>query len=405
MKNILLITAAERPDLYNYLEADKENKYCLLCGIKTESKSFDLIPPFIQSVYYWENFISPFDLLKTIKPDVLVFFEIFDLYQTALIVLANSLRLPTFFLDHGLRVDQSGIDKYIAEAKTQNKSSKLTKLRNFETSVFKSYRFYYSAITKIDLIHLWQYIVYPFYSMLNSGEVAMHAFKFPEKQPSSFMIFCKNNFASIKYFYHCQSNDIHYSGVPFFDYMFSSSNKNEQYILFLDQPNYEAGILDWTPDFHRSLATSLEDFAKEQNIVIHIKLHPASDMNLWKSYELDQSKIVILQKEPMEDYYLNAKLILSYSSTLLIGLLSSQKNIVLLGWNPKPGVYGVDFSMLNVCHLSLKFSDLKASYAYWLNNNLCKINKESYNQFIEHFNYPFDGFAAKRICNLINGKS
>ena len=400
-KKILLIASVERPDLYGYLEADKSNEYHFLCGEKKANVNRSLVSDFIQSLYFWEDYSTALNLLESIKPDLLVFFEIFDLYQSALIIVAKSLHIQTIFIDHGLRVDGASLPHFIEVVNQGAFKIKLKKVVALKTSFFKSRRFYYATLRFVGIKHWLSFIFFPLFTSLFSGEEAMHSLLTTIKKPPLFLLFCRNNFIVMNHYYHCQPSEIIYTGVPFFDYLYKSQ-MFEEHIIYLDQPMLEFQILGWTKSFHHKLAYGLYEFAKANNIFLHIKLHPTSDLSLWRSYNFDQTVVRIYQNELVKDLYSNAKLVLSYSSTLLIGLLSAQKNVVLLGWNPTPAVYGTDFSKMNICHLSLDINDLKSNLSHWLNHNLCIINKEAYQRFLLEFNYPFDGLATARIISLIN---
>ncbi len=84
------------------------------------------------------------------------------------------------------------------------------------------------------------------------------------------------------------------------------------------------------------------------------------------------------------------------------GFLSAQKNVVLLGWHPEPGIFGADFSQTGLCHLSLYPNELGTKFDYWVSHNLCKDNEVQYLNFLKEFNYPFDGQAGQRVLQAIH---
>src|ERR1044072_2385214 len=100
MKKILLVFDPGRTDTYKYFEQDHENSYYILFR---ESLSSDLaIPSFIKKEIFWKDFKTPFELLKQLKPDKVVFQEIIDIKQIALNVAAKHESVETILLDHGL---------------------------------------------------------------------------------------------------------------------------------------------------------------------------------------------------------------------------------------------------------------------------------------------------------------
>ena len=92
---------------------------------------------------------------------------------------------------------------------------------------------------------------------------------------------------------------------------------------------------------------------------------------------------------------------MGFSSSLLTGFLCAKKNIALLGWHPKPQIFGVDFSKTGLCHQSISLSDLHTKFQFWVNNNLTIINNNEYAAYLKRFNYPFDGMATERVIASI----
>ena len=100
---ILLIVQPERFDFYNYLNAIPNAEWFLLWYEKPGEMAIpaDKLPISFEQIFCWTQFSTPNDLLKKIKPDRIVFFEIIDLRQIALIVSARHKNIPTFYLEHG----------------------------------------------------------------------------------------------------------------------------------------------------------------------------------------------------------------------------------------------------------------------------------------------------------------
>jgi hypothetical protein len=95
---------------------------------------------------------------------------------------------------------------------------------------------------------------------------------------------------------------------------------------------------------------------------------------------------------------------LAFSSSMVNGFLCARKNVVLLAWHPKPEVIGVDFSKTGLCHLSLTPEELETKYDEWIMHNLSLENANRYVDFLKEFNYPFDGFAGKRVIQAIKNE-
>ena len=163
----------------------------------------------------------------------------------------------------------------------------------------------------------------------------------------------------------------------------------------------ESNILDWTPEHHKRIAKTLFEFAEKNKLKLYIKLHPFSKRSNWENYEFDKSYVEIIQDGDFAQLYLQARLILGFSSSLITGLLCAKKNIVLLGWHPQPGIFGVDFSQTGLCHTSFSPTDLLEKYTDWVSRNLAVENATAYDDFLLKCNYPFDGKATERVLKII----
>lgn len=195
-----------------------------------------------------------------------------------------------------------------------------------------------------------------------------------------------------------------YSGFPFFDSLFSETNVESDYIVFIDHPYLEDNLLGWNPSFHENVAKTLEKLAEKSQKKIIVKLHPRSDLTTWKSYQLPEDKISFIEGTAENALYQNANLIIGYASTLMIGFISAKKNVVLVGWHPEPGIFGPDYSAYKVCHKSLNIDMAERDYEYWDKHNLCEDNYDNYQDFLKLFNYPFDGKATQRVIDAITEK-
>jgi hypothetical protein len=141
-----------------------------------------------------------------------------------------------------------------------------------------------------------------------------------------------------------------FTGVPIFDNYYSAGIFSGNHISYIDHPYVEENLLNWTKEWHQKIAMNLLEFAKARKIKILVKLHPSSNLLLWRSYNIDPVFLEIVQAGDYTKELLASKLILSYSSSMVNGFLCAQRNVVLLGWHPVPGIFGFDFSKSGLCH-------------------------------------------------------
>ena len=404
MSKILLLFPKKRKDLFYFFEKDKKNKYYLLDDDDDEGDFKQLQDGinFIADIYHWKDYTSPKQLLRKINPDKIIFGEIFDIKQIALCIYANSIAVPTFFIDHGVYGSSEEYTQIHASLEKSILKNKLKKIKNSIFQVIKNRFFYYSVTTHVSWKSLPSFLKLPLYSFIHSTFNALIKLPFKERTPAHFILFCKQNIDRVNQIYFAENKKVHITGFPYYDFYSSMAPKNDDYIVYIDHPYLEVGYLGWDKYHHEKIAKKLNDFAKKNKTKIYVKLHPKSNILFWKAYELDSGFIEVLQFGNFENLYLNAKLLLSYSSSLLIGFLCAKKNVVLLGWHPTPQILGINYFDMNLCHLSLDINELENEYHYWLQNNICKKNQKAYSYFIENYNFPFDGHATERILNLID---
>lgn len=403
---ILIIVEPDRKDWYHYLKSDKNSRYILLWH-ESQNDIPDWVKdePFFSEVYVWTSFTTPGQLINKIKPDRIVFFEIIDQRQIALMVTANNKGIKTFYLEHGAAGNKEAAIKRSNEKDffRQKKSHYLLqRMKSAFWKMLKSKIFYYSAISKVELFDsLVKYIKLPFAMLFNTPNKVLSNILFVERTPYRSIVFNKPNFEQFQVYTGIAEDKALFTGVPIFDNYFFEKDTTGDHVSYIDHPYLEQGMLNWTPEYHRQIANHLFQFAETKRVKILVKLHPASDMDLWKQYKFDNSVIEIVQSGDFTKQLLKSKLILSYSSSMVNGFLCAQKNVVLLGWHPEPGIFGADFSKSGLCHVSLSPSELDSKFDYWISNNLSKNNETAYQEFLKEFNFPFDGQAAERVLRAI----
>ena len=214
-------------------------------------------------------------------------------------------------------------------------------------------------------------------------------------------MFNRVNFEEFQWYTGVTEDMVTMDGVPFFDRFYSQDVKDGGPIVYIDHPLLESKLFDWTNEHHKKIAVILSEFANFNKQKLVVKLHPVSSLALWQSYNLESEYFQVVQSGDFTDLYLESKLILGFSSSLINGFLCAKKNVVLLGWHPVPSIMGPDFSKTGLCHVSLSPEELNIKYPYWLKENLAIENGVAYENFLKEFNMPFDGKATERVINAI----
>ncbi|MBS1645325.1 MAG: hypothetical protein JST36_09835 [Bacteroidetes bacterium] len=401
---ILFIASPDRPDWYDYLGQDTSIKYSLLWH---ESKAMDFelnadFPIKFERQYFWQDFSTPQKLLNAVCPDKIVFFEIIDFRQIALIVAAKAKNIPTFYVEHGAAGDaQTAISRWNEFDFTVNFTAKAKRFFGSFGKVVRAKYFYYAACGGLrSLGSLWMYLTIPFKSLGALPNKVLANNIFEERVPENCIVFNRKIREQFAVYTGLKESDALLTGIPFFDKYHRSLPISKDYIVYIDHPYCEDGIFGWGKEHHASVAAQLFAFAERRNLKVLIKLHPRSNKQLWESYSFDASLVQLLQFEDCTNYFLESKLILGFSSSLLTAFLCAKKNVVLLGWHPVPEIKGTDFSQYGICHTSFSPSDLNSEYDRWCSTNLC-VDSLGFDKFIIENNDPFDGKATERVLKAI----
>jgi hypothetical protein len=280
------------------------------------------------------------------------------------------------------------------------KSYSIRIVSNF-SRILKNRIFFYSVLRYLQADELKKYLKLPLYYKKHTPLHALSKLKFRKRTPHFALLFNQNNIKPFLLYNEIENKNIFTDGVPFYDKYYHGKQTFGAHVVFIEHPYLEEGILNWNPQFHEFIARSLENFAKDRQVKLIVKLHPRSDIRNWLRYNLNEQFITIKQKEDITQELLSAKMVLGYSSTLMNVLIACKKNVVLLGWHPQPIIFGDDFSKTGLCYVSFSVSDLIEKYDYWVSNNLAIKNEVAFNQFLEEYNYPFDGKATERVIKAI----
>lgn len=403
---ILLIVPPNRKDFYSQLkDITNADMYILWHVHERDSRSDELLP-FIKAQYYWGDYLTPYKLLRKIKPDRIVFFEIIDLRQIALIIAARSMNISTFYLEHGAAGSRdTAIHRWNENSFLEDKLPQLaSRLKNSFADIISSKLFYYSVYKKFNSLNSYfKFLLLPFKMLAASPNKVLSKNLFRERVPDRAIVFSEINFEAFELYTGIKKEDALLTGIPLFDKYYKSDPSVSDYAVYIEHPYKEYGLLGWTKEHHKKVALALNDFAVSKKIKVYIKLHPFSDRSNWSDYSLNNEYVEILQQGNFEQLYLSARLILGFSSSLITGLLCAKKNIVLLGWHPEPTIFGTDFSKTGLCHTSFNVMDLQTKFEDWVNNNRAEKNEAAYDEFLHKCNNPFDGRATKRVIEAIVG--
>jgi hypothetical protein len=244
-------------------------------------------PSWIAGVHYWMDFATPEALIRGLAPDKIVFMEIIDLRQIALIVTARRMQVSTFYLEHG-----AAADKKTAVARTKEIKLATHKLPHWKRRLSDPRRllsaklFYYSVTEGFrTAASRAKYLALPLGIALAASDKALSHLQFRERVPRYNIIFSRATFE----WFHWQNGialeDALFTGLPFFDIYHSTSAPTRDHLVYIDHPYLEEGLLGWTPEHHRHIALNLFRLAEERRVKLYIKLHPRSSKAIWEAYQ------------------------------------------------------------------------------------------------------------------------
>ena len=403
---ILLIVPPNRKDFYDQLTQIINADMYILWHVRKKDSEADEVLPFVKGQYYWADYMTPYILFKKIKPDKIVFFEIIDLRQIALIIAARSKNIKTLYLEHGAANHrETAIKRWGDKSFLKNRLPQLgSRFAKRFSDILSSKIFYYSVYKKFNSARSYiKFLFLPFKMLGASPNKILSKNLFRERVPDRAIVFSEINFEAFELYTGIDKRDALLTGIPFFDKYYRNKPAELNYIVYIEHPYLEFGLLDWNKEHHKKIANALNDFATTQKMKLYIKLHPFSKKSNWSDYLLNTEYVQIVQEGNFEQLYLDAKLILGFSSSLITGLLCAKKNIVNLGWHPVPQVFGVDFSKTGLCHISFSVDELETKFEYWKCHNLARENETLYEKYLKRYNYPFDGKATDRVIETIVG--
>jgi hypothetical protein len=345
---------------------------------------------------YWGDFTTPYELLKEVKPDGIIFSDLSSLYAVGLNIAAKNKTIPTYLLDHGIKVDY---DYYLSlEGKTQVMNPSLQTNHNAPTNFTQSgkmhtLRFYFSAL---QFKNGWMAFkaLQLFYSVFRlKSEGAFAKVQFALRCPDKYLLFSKQNFG----YYHrrdgIDASKIIYFGNPHQDeYMVQLDeaciDPNNPYYLLLDDGQIEGfGI---TPAQKNDFICKLNEFALSQRSPLVVKLHPF-DYGRTDLYQ--HENIVYKTSADISALITGAKGCFAISTTLMLPLIISGKLIAFKVQNSKLQEviesYGVEFLDY------INFSPIEIDFTKGI------LYDHQLATFIEHFLFKKDGNATERLKQIL----
>jgi hypothetical protein len=225
------------------------------------------------SVIYWQDYKTPYQLIKEIKPDIIVFHDIEAFNQVALNVAARNKKIPTYVLQHGIR----GVYEVNQALSLVEKQS-----ISISNTSFWSARFFLSSFHLINICNIGSILKFIINRKNYELTIALTKSHAEWRNADYYIEFSKENTGYHKERDGIAENRFLIIGNPQFDTYFKklNSKKNEEgerYSLLIDCPFCEAvfqGSERMTPAEKNDYLKSISGWCRNRGLRLYVKLHP-----------------------------------------------------------------------------------------------------------------------------------
>jgi hypothetical protein len=347
---------------------------------------------------YFDDFKTPYQLLKQIKPDKILFFNINSFPQIALNLAARNSRIPTYVMHHGIHHSDN------LEINIQREKDGFTNKRKLLSSG-SSFLFYFSALRIKNTDQLFKYFYFAWLRQRRNILVAMKKCVFDARLPDYYINLSPHNAVIAKIIDHISTDDkFIYIGHPFFDNILNKlndlkerqGNVHDKYFLLIDFPNLNHLLYSkiMTPEKKLAFYQRLSALAKSMGCRLKIKLHP---FGFDSSYNYKDENIDLVYEADMACLIHGAQECFSFFSTLLIPIIYHRKYCY-------------------VFHIGADLQFQKELIELGVARNLDtdnfgredipdhperEISPSAYQTFVERYLYYTDGHATERLKNIL----
>lgn len=338
---------------------------------------------------YWSDYKSPYNLLRAIKPDGIIFSDLSSIYAVSLNIAAKNTKVISFLLEHGVKLDYD----YYLRAETYLRAA-ATHTRQREK--INSLLFYLRSFKFKNLSSLYKFITLPYKLILLKSDKAFAKSKFFLRCPDKYLLFSQQNFPYYQYRDGISSDDVIYFGNPYLDDYIKVLNSKteyggEPYYLLIDEGLIE--IFGITGGQKNAFIQKLNEFAKRMGCRLRVKLHP---LDYGKANLYEDANISYLESVDIAELIVNSVGCFAISTSLMIPLIVSNRVIAfrVKGSNIQETLaqFGVKFlDYLSFCPDEIDFSSLR-------------MKDQVKAAFIEQFLYKNDGNAVERLKKILESR-
>ena len=391
MNRILFNWYYHRQDLTEYLlETFADHQLYFLFYAKEEQ-----VPEYLHkysnvTIIFWNDFNTPYKLLKSINPDCIVFHDIESFYQVGLNIAAKNSQVLTFVLQHGLR---SGYDvNYILE-----NSSPHQKMTVSDTSL-KTLFFFLSSLRFRNLSSAFRLIKFIVDRKAFELTRALKRNQFSLRHADYYIEFSELNTTYQKERDNIPIDKFIITGNPLFDGYINdfktehANKKTGDYVLLIDGPlecDNGVDIPHLTLEEKNRYLLQIANLSGKEGFPLKVKLHP-------KSYATSNlvftKNLVYCRNENIIQLAKDARYIIfiHYSSVTPVILFYKDCVYINMGGEVQKKLFDMvgiaGFTLEEIIGNRLKLSEIAKTASF---------------EQLEKLLYTIDGMSALRVKNTI----
>jgi hypothetical protein len=392
-KNILLNWESSRADLMEPFIALKDDFNFSVIWYK-EAPDHPKKHPFEE--YYFGDFKTPYQLLRKVQPDIIIFFGVHSFPQIALNAAARNKGVTTYTMHHGVfSSNLSAITQMRRDMGIVKKKKKFNSLASFY--------FYFSALKGRNWKEFSRYIAFPYLHYKYGSVEALKKSVFPARLPSKFIQLSPHNAIVYKEMNHLNNDDpFIYIGHPWFDKFLQEVRvekpleNQSPYWLLIDFPNIEQNIgfkkvgAAVKTEFYKTLSAC----AKADGCRLKVKLHPAGYNS---TYNYQDENMDLLKETDILQQVRGAARCFSFYSTLLIPIIYIKHHCIVFDMGLDIGLQRELIELGVVTSLNISGFTCQQLTAP-VNANQ---NEAAYKEFIQRYLYKTDGQATSRLKEIL----
>lgn len=346
----------------------------------------------IFSYAYFAEHLTPYRLLRKVKPDRVMLANNDGLYAVALNIAAKNKGIPTFAMQHGMIADNIG-DVYITPAK---RSYGFAAVRRYIRFLF----FYLSAFRLKNIKYLFRFLQYAIKIFRKGPMIGTLECPFALRNSDYYICYTYKSGEFFKQRDKIGDESILQIGLPQYDSFFkgltglpASVESNDPYYLLIDT-SFKEHNKPVTGEQIARCYTELALFCKQQNARLVIKLHPYSYQD--PVPEKLPGNIEFVRNLPdaaLHKLIHDARSCFSFYSTMTLPVICFKQTYQIAF----DGVYYKDLEE-NGISKNIDFYTFQASD---INFSSWQVNKPALDDMIRENLYATDGNSTVRLKNYL----